>query len=104
MKLLELIKFLKITTTSANKIVDIHKKIFILKSVVEMKMNTKSTQWFRKAGGSADAIAADKVANSWENSDILPSESYDKGWWGETKRQVDAGYRRFWAKRGVKVN
>lgn len=59
---------------------------------------------YRKTGGQGEgSIAADKVADNWDNADVLPSASYDKGWWAETKRMVDEGYRKFWAKRGITV-
>jgi hypothetical protein len=59
----------------------------------------KTSLRYRKSGGRGEgAIAADKVADSWEDCDIHPAASYDKGWWAETKRMVDEGYAKLQAK------
>ena len=43
-------------------------------------------------------MSAAKAAESWDDCDAMPHFTYDKGWWAETKRQVDASYAKLKAK------
>ncbi len=58
----------------------------------------KTPRALRKSGGTKGGVSAAKAAESWDDCDAMPHFTYDKGWWAETKRQVDASYAKLKAK------
>jgi hypothetical protein len=86
-------------------VLDNFRKSTILKSAMRKEEQYyKTPRALRKSGGTKGGVSAAKVAENWDEADVLPSASYDKGWWAETKRMVDEGYIKFWAKRGINVD